>query len=287
MPFVTAGNLEEVFDRLDQGALPVAGGTDLFVRLRREGGDADLVGLERISGFDRITFSGNCLSIGAAVTWQRILDSSLVAEKAPLLALAARPVGGPAIRHMGTLGGNVCTASPAGDGLVALFALEASVRLVSRAGERSLPVEDFVAGPGATVLKKGEILAALHVPLSEIPGLAWFYKAGLRKALAISVGSLALSWCIEEGRMRDVRLAFGSMGPVPLRLPEAEALLEGALPEAELFRQAGEICRLNVKPISDLRASELHRRRLAAGFVEKWGLGVLRERNDTHLEGGR
>lgn len=287
MPFVTARNLEEVFDQLDQGALPVAGGTDLFVRLRREGCDADLVGLERVMGLRGIALEGGDLVIGAAVTWQRILDNPSVAEKARLLVLAARHVGGPAIRHMGTLGGNVCTASPAGDGLAVLFAMEASVRLVSRTGERVLPIEAFVTGPGTTTLKREELLVSVHVPIAQAPRRAWFHKAGLRKALAISVGSLAVAWRIEEGRMRDVRLVFGSMGPRPLRVPEAEALMEGAAPEEALFRETGDICRRTVEPISDLRASAAHRRRLAAGLVGKWGLDVMRQKSDQQSEGGR
>ncbi len=277
MPFVTARSLKEAFDRLENGARPVAGGTDLFVRLRREGDDVALVGLERIPGLDGIRLEGDSLVIGAAVTWQRILDSPLVAEKVPILTMAARQVGGPAIRHMGTLGGNVCTASPAGDGLAVLFALDASVRLVSRAGERVLPVEEFVINPGMTDLRSDELLVGLHIPVPVRSQRAWFHKVGLRKALAISVGSLAVLCCIEEGRLRDVRFAFGSMGPRPLRMPEAEALLENALPEESLFRQAGDICRGTVNPISDLRASAEHRRRLAQGLVGKWGLDVIHQ----------
>lgn len=283
MSFVMGRTLEEVMNALESGALPVAGGTDLYVRLRRETDEPDLVGLERIPGLGCIEMTEDCLSVGGGVTWQQVIDSPEVFRTAPLLVLAARQVGGPAIRHMGTVGGNLCTASPAGDGLAALWALEAEVELVSREGSRVLPLEEFVKGPGITALKKGELLKTVRV--SPTSGLSpFFHKVGKRKALAIGVGSLAALWCSEGGKLRNVRLVFGSMGPRPVRALEAEALLEGAVPEEKAFRAVAEICCRTVNPIDDVRASAQYRRRLAGGLVEMFGLHVRQELMNITIE---
>lgn len=276
MSFLIARTLEDVFGALDAGALPVAGGTDLYVRLRRKADEPDLVGLERVSALGRIERTEEFLSIGGAVTWQQVLDSPEAAAGAPLLVLAAQKIGGPAVRHMATVGGNLCTSSPAGDGLVALWAMGAEVELVSRRGSRVLPLEEFVKGPGSTALGEKELLKSVRVPLST-GAEPFFYKVGVRKALAISVGSLAALWRAEQGRMRDVRLVFGSMGPRPVRVTKAEQILEGAVPEEKLFHAAARICREAVTPIDDVRASASYRRRLAGGLVAMFGLHVRQE----------
>lgn len=276
MPFVMARTRDEAFDAMEEGFLPVGGGTDLYVRLRRNGCEPDLVGLERIPGLGDIEMKEDCLSIGGSVTWQQVIDNPEAAVAAPLLVLAARQIGGPAIRHMATVGGNVCTASPAGDGLVALWTLGAGVELVSREGSRVVLLEEFVRGAGVTALRPGELLKSVRIPLKPGP-TPFFHKVGKRKALAISVGSLAALCRREEGKLRDVRLVFGSMGPCPVRVLEAEILLEGAVPGEKLFREAGAICRQVVSPIDDVRASAGYRRRLAGGLVEMFGLHVMRE----------
>lgn len=276
MSFVMARSLEEAFDALGAGALPVAGGTDLYVRFRRDGNEPDLVGLEGLSALGGIEEGPDHLSIGGAVTWQQVIDSSAVACCAPLLALAARQIGGPAVRHMGTVGGNLCTASPAGDGLVSLWALGASVELISRSAKRILPIDEFLHGPGIVELHPDELLKSVRVP--KVSGMGcFFHKVGKRKALAIAVGSLAALWRCEEGRLRNVRLVFGSMGPRPVRVAEAEAFLEGVVPDEKLFGTAADICSQAVSPIDDIRASADYRRHLAGGLVEMFGLRITQE----------
>lgn len=271
MTFILPRTLENVFDALEAGAVPVAGGTDLYVRLRKSGDTPRMVGLEGLPRLCGVEMEENGLTIGAAVTWQQILDSREVCDHAPLLAQAALQVGGPAIRHMGTLGGNVCTASPAGDGLAALWAMDAQVQICSRQGNRMLPLDKFVLGPGKTALRSGELLEKIIIPLKK--GLTpFFYKVGKRKALAISVGSLAALWRKEEGVIRDVKLVFGSMGPVPVRVSEAENLFEGVLPDHILIEKAATICSETVTPIDDVRASAGYRRKLAAGLVKMLAL---------------
>lgn len=271
MTFILPQTLEDVFQAVEAGAVPVAGGTDLYVRLRKSGDTPRMVGLEGLPRLSGIELEENRLTIGAAVTWQQILDSRKVSDHAPLLAQAALQVGGPAIRHMGTLGGNVCTASPAGDGLAALWAMDAQVGICSRKGNRMLPLDEFIMGPGTNTLLPGELLERIIIPVRE--GLKpFFYKVGKRKALAISVGSLAALWRKEEGVIRDVKLVFGSMGPVPMRGLEAEKLFEGVLPDHKLIEKAATICSETVTPIDDVRASAGYRRKLAAGLVKMLAL---------------
>lgn len=276
MSFLMASSLDEALSAVEGGRIPLAGGTDVYPRMRGEGREGDLVGLERLDELRLVEEREGFLFLGAALTWQQILDSALVAKEAPLLVLAARHVGGPAIRHMGTVGGNVCTASPAGDGLLALVALEARVELLSRGKRRLLPLEDFLVGPGKTDLRRGELLRAVAIPGDG--GRPFFRKVGRRKTLAISLGSLAALWHEEEGRLKDVRLVFGSMAPCPCRVAEAEAFLEGNSPDEALFRAAASICSEAVDPVDDIRADASYRRLLAGGLVEEWGLQVLGER---------
>lgn len=276
MSFLMASSLDEALSAVEGGRIPLAGGTDVYPRMRGEGREGDLVGLERLDELRLVEEREGFLFLGAALTWQQILDSALVAKEAPLLVLAARHVGGPAIRHMGTVGGNVCTASPAGDGLLALVALEARVELLSRGKRRLLPLEDFLVGPGKTDLRRGELLRAVAIPGDG--GRPFFRKVGRRKTLAISLGSLAALWHEEEGRLKDVRLVFGSMAPCPCRVAEAEAFLEGKSPDEALFRAAASICSEAVDPVDDIRADASYRRLLAGGLVEEWGLQVLGER---------
>lgn len=276
MSFLMASSLDEALSAVEGGRIPLAGGTDVYPRMRSEGKEGDLVGLERLDELRLVEEREGFLFLGAALTWQQIIDSARVAKEAPLLVLAARHVGGPAIRHMGTVGGNVCTASPAGDGLLALVALEARVELLSRGKRRLLPLEDFLVGPGKTDLRWGELLRAVAIPGDG--GRPFFRKVGRRKTLAISLGSLAALWHEEEGRLKDVRLVFGSMAPCPCRVTEAEAFLEGKSPDEALFRAAASICSEAVDPVDDIRAQASYRRLLAGGLVEEWGFQVLGER---------
>lgn len=268
---------QEVFAALGRdGARIFSGGTDLFVRLRAEGGrerPGTLVGLERVEALRGVSLEGGLVRIGAAETHAALLENRLVRARLPLLRAALSVLGGPAVRAMGTIGGNVCTASPAGDSLPPLYAHGAEVELWSERGARRLPLAGFITGPGRTRLEPGEILAALLVPEARGFDVVRFEKVGLRSALAISVVSLAvLARRDSSGRVAEARLAVGSAGPTVLRQPEAETLLAGRRLTLSALGPVAAALRRGVSPIDDLRATAAYRRQVAGNLVLRLAL---------------
>jgi len=249
-------------------ALVMAGGTDLLVR-RRAGAVApeSLVCLEKVAGLSGIEVRGRAVRIGAATTLSAILESAAVRDALPLLHDAAGMFASPPVRNMATIGGNLCTASPAADTLPPLCVLDAEAEIFSPSGARRMAVADFVSGPGRTALAPGELLGAVVVPVLEGRTIQHYEKVGRRKAMAIAVVSLAALLRVEAGVIAEARMAWGSVGPTVIRCPEAEALLVGRAPTLKAFREAGESVRRAVRPISDIRASADYRRKVAANLL--------------------
>lgn len=246
-----------------------AGGTDLLVRRRRGLLDPPvLLCLERVGELAVVEEHEAGLFLGALATLQELLEHPLVRDRLPVLTQALAVLGSPPIRHMGTLGGNLVTASPAGDTLPPLYALGAEVELRSAGGNRRLPVEEFILGPGRTALGPGEILAGVWIRPPDGPVRQHYEKVSLRKALAIAVVSLAAVIELNSlGRVGRARLAWGSLGPTVVRSPRAEeALLGGSLRPSEL-RAAAEIIREEASPIDDLRATAAYRREVAGNLL--------------------
>jgi xanthine dehydrogenase FAD-binding subunit len=254
----------------------LAGGSDLLVRMR-QGLTAPpaLVSLERIAelGLVHEPESG-WVFLGAGATHSLLLEHPLVQERLPILARALAVLGSPLIRNQGTLGGNLCTASPAGDTLAPLYALGAQVELRSARASRRLAIYDFIQGPGRTALKPGEILYGVWVPPQPAWTLAHFEKVGRRQALAIAVVSLAALVSLDEhGLVRTARLAWGSVGPTVMRVPRAEQTLLGRPLEMASLEQAAEMARQDLSPIDDIRASALYRRQVAGNLLLRLARG--------------
>jgi len=247
----------------------LAGGTDLLVRLRHLPEDArPLIGLERLDALRGIALRAGELHLAAATPLAQLTTDPLVAQHCPVLARAAATIGGPAIRAMGTLGGNLCTASPAGDTLPALSVLGARLTLDSAAGTRELALAEFITGPGKTRLQPGELLTAVRVPLRETFPIQHFEKVGRRQSLAIAVVSLAALLRLDAaGRVTAARLAWGSVGPTVVRAPEAEAALVGQPLTRTSLAAAAAAARQAVAPIDDVRASAHYRRQLAGNLL--------------------
>lgn len=287
--------LEALFEALeDPAARILAGGTDLLVRLRSAArprpricacpGAAPqarpapvpspapslLVGLERIPELRGVSRTRGLFRIGAMETHAALLARPEVRRRLPALAQALAVLGSPPVRTMATIGGNVCTASPAGDTLPPLLAHEARVELLSGQGARVLPLSDFLLGPGRTALARGEILAALHLPEARGFALQRFEKAGLRAALAIAVVSLAALVRLDSGgKVAEVRLALGSAAPTVLRCPQAEAQLLGRRLTPAALARAASTLRREASPVDDLRATAAHRRQVAGNLLER------------------
>lgn len=270
MKVMLPASMEEFLDVKKErpDALVMAGGTDLLVKLRENKQKAKaIIILERIKELSEIKLNGSEIIIGAMATHQQLMESPIIAHHIPCLGQAAGTIGSPAIRHMGTIGGNICTASPAGDTLGPLYVMQAKIELTGPAGSRVAAIEDFIQGPGRVNLMNDEILKQVRIPVPDEDAVSVYYKVGQRKALAISICSMAVFMQIDAGqRVQKARIAWGSVGPTVMRFPEIDARLEGRQLSASGLSEYGqEVCR-DIAPISDIRASAAYRRMLVANL---------------------
>jgi CO/xanthine dehydrogenase FAD-binding subunit len=244
---LTPRSLEEALTLRSQHpeALPIQGGTDLLVDLnfdrRRPELILNLAEVAELRGWSR---ENGTLRLGAGLTYAE-LERGPLAELLPALAEASRTVGSPQIRNRGTIGGNLGTASPAGDALPPLLVAGAEVELASIGGSRRLPLEEFLVGPKRNALAPDELIVAVRLEPSGAGQT--FMKVGPRNAMVIAVVSLALS--VDRAR-GEVRAAFGSAGPVP-------RLVVAPLPEREAFP---ELVAQAASPIDDVRGTAAYRR---------------------------
>jgi CO/xanthine dehydrogenase FAD-binding subunit len=277
--YLAPTSLLQALAALDQpgGVTVLAGGTDLMPQghAGRVPAAATLLNIRRIEALDRIALDGDVLVLGTLVRIADLERDPLVLAHAPLLAEVADHFASPQIRNAATLGGNLCNASPAGDTLPALLALDAEVELASlgkdcEVSARRLPLHGFFTGPGRTRRAARELLTAVRVPLAGSPRVTRFYKAGVRPALDISPVAIAFSARPGvDGLLRDVRLALGAVGPTPLRACRAEALLEGRPLDGALAATAAQAVADEAMPIDDVRASAWYRRELLRNMTRR------------------
>ena len=243
------------------GAVPIAGGTDVMVELNFDRGRPEaLLDLTRISALREWGLDGTHMRVGAGVTYQRIISE--LGSVLPGLAMASRSVGSPQIRNRGTVGGNLGSASPAGDAHPPLLAGDAIVELASVRGVRQVPVVDFFTGPKRSVAEPDELISAFL--LAPARGPEQFSKVGTRNAMVISVCSFAIAL---HPLQRKVGTGIGSAAPTPRRAFEAERLLAGelswdhpiALTDA-VERRFGELVAAAASPIDDVRGTAAYRR---------------------------
>jgi len=217
-----------ILGRHSERAKVMAGGTDLVVALQKEKMACEImVDIGRIGELKEIKLDGDFLVVGAAVNFTTLTHHPLVREAAPLLGQAASEVGSPQIRNRGTIGGNLGTASPAGDLLTPLAALEAEIVVTGPGGRRQAAVENFLRGGERERLQPDEIICQVRVPRAGSGETrSAFVKLGRRKALAISRLNLALYLEMRGEGFARVRLAVGAAGPAPFRVIGAEQALE-------------------------------------------------------------
>jgi CO/xanthine dehydrogenase FAD-binding subunit len=242
-------------------AMPMWGGTDVMVEINldrhRPAAILDLTRVRELSDWD---VDGDRLRVGAGVTYSRIIDE--LGGRLPGLAIASRTVGSPQIRNRGTVGGNLGTASPAGDAHPPLLASNATVELASTSGVRHVPVREFFVGPKRSAMRPDELIGAFLVEPANGP--QQFSKVGTRNAMVIAVCSFALA--LDPDRRR-VGTGIGSAGPTPLRAAEAEEFLAGELDwegrgavSDVVSRHFGELVAAAAKPIDDIRGTAAYRR---------------------------
>jgi CO/xanthine dehydrogenase FAD-binding subunit len=251
-----------------------AGGTDLLVKMRS--GliqPLHLVCLERIDELKAVEDREEEIFIGSCTTFTKLLQSPLIRKHFPVLINGLKILGSPPLRNMATIGGNIVTASPAGDTLPPLHVLRAELELKRRDSSRRVPIRDFIKGPGETVLAPGEILTAIFVRKRPELNLHHYEKVGQRKALAIAVVSLAALLRVSDGGIvKEARLAWGSVAPTVVTSAEVEAILIGNRLSRQVLEKAAQLARTIVKPIDDLRASADYRRQVAGNLLLRLGL---------------
>jgi len=260
-------DLSEALRYLRDGGKPLAGGTDLLVAVRKGPESPNfLVYVGELPELRVLREGKEGLEVGAALTHAELLAHPAT-ERFPILRAVLRTIGSPAIRAMGALGGNIVTASPAGDSLVALYLLEARVRLASEEGERELPIQEFIVGPRKTALRPGELVRSVFLPWLSGEPQSFFRKVGRRRALIIAIASLGgLVW-VRDGLVERARLALGSVAPTVIRLNEVEEALVGRPVSPEAWKDLVPRVSAATNPISDLRASAEYRRKVAGRLL--------------------
>ena len=241
----------------------LAGGTDLLVKMKnRELQPQNIVSLAELEEIKQINVTGNKISIGACCTISQLAESAVIRSTYLALSSAAESLGSPAVRNLGTIGGNIATASPAADLPPALTAYGAKARLKRKDQERFLPLEKIFCGPGATRIGKDEILADLHLENPSERSGAGFFKLGHRKALQCSIinGACYLAINTQSGEIETARVVLGAVAPTLVRASTTENLLLGEKPGEKLFLEASREAVRDCSPIDDLRGSAEYRR---------------------------
>lgn len=236
---------------------------------------AHVLDISSIGALKGIAEKSDWIQIGATTPLTEVARSVVIRETLPVLTEAAGQVGSLQIRNQGTLGGNLCNASPAADTAVSLLALNARVCLKSLDRERIVSLDDFFVGPGKTVLLPAEILTKIQVPITGLKRSSCFLKLGRRNAFTLSIISIATVLRVEERVLRYVRIVLGAVAPTPMRAKKAEEFLIGQKADESVIDEAARIAAEEISPISDVRASAWYRKDMAKVLTKRAVLASL------------
>jgi CO/xanthine dehydrogenase FAD-binding subunit len=248
---------------------PFAGGTDLMVLL--EAGKLPHKNYLNIWNFNElrgIEATPEYVTLGSVTTYTEVQANPILRQEFPMLCQAARETGGLAIQNRGTLGGNIVNASPAADSPPALLAYDAELELVSINGARWVPYQGFHTGYKQIIMRADELLTRIRLPRST-SGLHQYYrKVGTRKAQAISKVCLAACARMRDQTIEDLRLAYGSIAPVPLRCTKTESALRGTILDQDTIAKAKTELAREIAPIDDIRSTRNYRLRVSQNLIE-------------------
>ena len=262
-------SLEEALAHLAAGGPALAGGTDLFPALVDRPPPTSLVDLSNVAGLRAIDIAPDHIRIGAAARWSEIARAQLPPALF-MLQQAAREIGARQIQNRGTLGGNLCNASPAADGAPPLLALDASVELAGPAGRRVLPLRDFLQGNRQTTLQPHELMVAILAPRTHERAGSAFLKLGARRYLVISIIMVAaLIEADSARRIKNARIAIGAASAVARRLGALEERLIGASLDEDFATRIVADDFAELTPIDDVRASAAYRRAVAPACIAR------------------
>jgi CO/xanthine dehydrogenase FAD-binding subunit len=248
---------------------PFAGGTDLMVLL--EAGKLphlNYLNIWNLAALRGIEVSAQHVTIGALTTYTEVQANPVLREEFPMLCQAASETGGLAIQNRGTLGGNIANASPAADSPPALLAYNAELELLSVNGSRWVPYQNFHTGYKLTIMQPDELLARIRLPRLWPDLIHYYRKVGTRKAQAISKVCFAATARMDNGVVDLIRIALGSVAPVPLRCRATEAMLQGETLDENVIQQAKAALSREIVPIDDIRSTKDYRLRVSVNLLE-------------------
>lgn len=253
---------------------PFAGGTDLMVLL--EAGKLphkNYLNIWNLKELRGIEVTDKDVTLGALTTYTEVQQEKVLQEEFPMLCQAASETGGLAIQNRGTLGGNIVNASPAADSPPALLVYDAEVELVSANGARWVPYHGFHTGYKQMIIKADELLTRIRLPRRAAKVQHYYRKVGTRKAQAISKVCFAATAQVRDEKIEDVRIALGSVAPVPLRCVKTEDALRGNKLDQATIDRASAVMVDEIVPIDDIRSTSIYRHRvslnLLADFVQQ------------------
>jgi len=269
--YFRASTLEEALELISklESVKVLAGGSDLLIDLKvRRYEVKNVVDISGLKELNYVEDRGDHVAIGAATKLQDIVESPVIAAKAPVLAEAVNEMASWQVRNVATIGGNLCNASPAADTAPPLLVLNAKLRLVSLEGEREVPITEFFLGPRKTVLRKGELLREIVVPYERGAG-ASFIKLGRRNAFTLSVVAVATLVKVRNGIFDDVRVALNSVAPKPVRAASVEKFLKSREVSLSAIEEGAKRVLQDISPISDVRASADYRKEMSVALTKE------------------
>lgn len=248
----------------------LAGGTDLLIKMKhRKTTPRYLIDIKRIPDLNYIRHDEHeGLRIGALTTIQAIRNSSLIKKKFSVLHQAASVLGTRQVRNLATLGGNLCNGSPAAESAPALLTLEARVTIEGPGGQRTLPVEEFFLGPDRNALKEGEILTTIQFPDTPMHTGGMYIKHSTRR-IDVAIVGVAIVITLDDQVCRDIKIALGSVGPMPFRAREAEKVLKGQKLSKAIFAKAAQTAAEESFPIDDIRGYADYRKKMVETLVKE------------------
>jgi len=278
---ISPASLNDVLDLLarEPGAWkPFAGGTDLMVLL--ESGKLshrnylNIWNLQELRG---IEVTDTSVTLGALTTYTDVQANAVLRAEFPMLGQAAQETGGLAIQNRGTLGGNIVNASPAADSPPALLAYDAELELGSTEGSRWLPYQGFHTGYKSMLIQPQELLTRIRLPRPHTKQQHYYRKVGTRKAQAISKVCFAACARLSGGKVADLRIALGSVAPIPIRCVGTEAALESQKLNRALVERGKQQLAKEIAPIDDIRSSRDYRLRVSLNLLEDFLLQLERQ----------
>ncbi len=276
MDYLKPAGLAEALDVLDESrparCLVYAGGTDVIPRLKARliTPPEVLVDLKGIRELDFISCDDHSgLRIGALATISSVVENETVREKYPVLLEGARSIASTHIQNRGTLIGNICSAVPSADSAPALLCLGAKVVCLSKEGERTVDLDQFLLGPSRTSLRPGELVKEIQVPPATPGTRGTYIKLSPRSRMDLAVVGVAAVLQKDKGAFGDMRIGLGAVGPTPIRSKKAEARLRGEAISEEAILEAATLAAQESKPIDDHRASAMYRRMMVEVLVKR------------------